>query len=100
MPRRENEGVHNCLRPRRRIGLPRAGGDLSADADGARPMRYNAPAEGHAITMLSYLANPARFMRISGVALPWLGGARLLLLALCLGLSRALAPAEHYAAAP
>ena len=32
--------------------------------------------------MLSHLANPARFMRISGVALPWLGGISLVVLAL------------------
>src|SRR6266480_2094891 len=36
-------------------------------------MRYNPPPQGITlIPMLSHLANPARFMRISGVALPWL----------------------------
>ena len=39
--------------------------------------------------MLSYLANPTRFMRISGAVLPWLGGATLV--ALVAGLPCALA---------
>ncbi len=58
-------------------------------------MRYNAPAEGHAIAMLSYLANPARFMRISGVALPWLGASSLAVLALGLVWSLLLAPPDY-----
>ena len=58
-------------------------------------MRYNAPAEGHAIAMLSYLANPARFMRISGVALPWLGASSLVVLALGLVWSLLLAPPDY-----
>jgi heme exporter protein C len=45
--------------------------------------------------MLSYLANPARFMRISGVALPWLGGASLIVLALGLVWSLLLAPPDY-----
>ena len=58
-------------------------------------MRYNAPAEGHAIAMLSYLANPARFMRISGFALPWLGASSLVVLALGLVWSLLLAPPDY-----
>src|SRR5947209_7908510 len=45
--------------------------------------------------MLSTLANPARFMRISGVALPWLGGASLFVLALGLVWSLVLAPPDY-----
>src|SRR6202171_4127339 len=45
--------------------------------------------------MLSYLANPARFMRISGVTLPWLGGASLVVLAVGLGWSLLLAPPDY-----
>src|ERR1700738_3480787 len=45
--------------------------------------------------MLSYLANPARFMRISGVTLPWLGGASLVVLALGLVWSLLLAPPDY-----
>jgi len=45
--------------------------------------------------MLSSLANPARFMRLSGGALPWLGGA--ILVALVVGLARSLllAPPDY-----
>jgi heme exporter protein C len=45
--------------------------------------------------MLSHLANPARFMRISGVALPWLGGISLVVLALGLVWSLILAPPDY-----
>jgi len=45
--------------------------------------------------MLNYLANPARFMRISGAALPWLGGASLFVLALGLVWSLLLAPPDY-----
>ena len=45
--------------------------------------------------MLSHLANPARFMRISGVALPWLGGVSLVVLVLGLFWSLILAPADY-----
>ena len=45
--------------------------------------------------MLNYLANPARFMRISGAALPWLGGASLFVLALGLVWSLVLAPPDY-----
>src|ERR1700738_503929 len=45
--------------------------------------------------MLSYLANPARFMRINGVALPWLGGGSLVVLALGLAWSLLLAPPDY-----
>src|SRR5213596_495156 len=45
--------------------------------------------------MLNYLANPARFMRISGVALPWLGGISLVVLALGLVWSLILAPPDY-----
>src|SRR5436190_12425577 len=45
--------------------------------------------------MLNYLANPARFMRISGTALPWLGGASLFVLALGLVWSLVLAPPDY-----
>src|SRR5438477_9621765 len=45
--------------------------------------------------MLNYLANPARFMRISGAALPWLGGASLFVLALGLAWSLVLAPPDY-----
>src|SRR5437660_10154759 len=45
--------------------------------------------------MLSHLANPARFMRISGLALPWLGGVSLVVLVLGLFWSLILAPADY-----
>src|SRR5437879_1886523 len=45
--------------------------------------------------MLNYLANPARFMRISGAVLPWLGGASLFVLALGLAWSLLLAPPDY-----
>src|SRR5213082_3784559 len=45
--------------------------------------------------MLSRLANPARFMRASGVALPWLGAAAAGLLAIGLGWSLLLAPPDY-----
>src|SRR5436309_13572550 len=45
--------------------------------------------------MLSTLANPARFMRISGVALPWLGGVSLVVLVLGLVWSLILAPPDY-----
>ena len=45
--------------------------------------------------MLSRLANPARFMRISGIALPWLGGVSLFVLALGLVWSLILAPPDY-----
>src|ERR1700730_752811 len=59
-------------------------------------MRYNTPPEGNTrAEMLSSLANPARFMRISGVALPWLGGWSLVVLALGLVWSLLLAPPDY-----
>src|SRR5438309_1630542 len=45
--------------------------------------------------MLSYLANPARFMRLSGAALPWLGGATLIALVVGLAWSLLLAPPDY-----
>src|SRR5216117_3895086 len=45
--------------------------------------------------MLNYLANPARFMRISGAALPWLGGATLVALIVGLAWSLLLAPPDY-----
>ena len=45
--------------------------------------------------MLSRLANPARFMRISGVALPWVGASSLVVLALGLVWSLVLAPPDY-----
>ena len=45
--------------------------------------------------MLTHLANPARFMRLSGVLLPWLGGAAAGLLALGLVWSLVLAPPDY-----
>ena len=45
--------------------------------------------------MLTRLANPARFMRMSGVALPWLGGATACVLALGLTWSLLLAPPDY-----
>ena len=45
--------------------------------------------------MLSTLANPARFMRLSGKALPWLGGVSLVVLVLGLVWSLILAPADY-----
>src|SRR5437763_16541174 len=45
--------------------------------------------------MLSTLANPARFMRLSGKALPWLGGVSLVVFALGLVWSLALAPPDY-----
>src|SRR3954465_4967697 len=59
-------------------------------------MRYNPPPQGNTlIPMLSHLANPARFMRISGVALPWLGGVSLVVLVLGLFWSLILAPPDY-----
>src|SRR5216110_1942643 len=45
--------------------------------------------------MLTRLANPARFMRLSGVLLPWLGWAAAVLLAIGLGWSLVLAPSDY-----
>jgi len=45
--------------------------------------------------MLSTLANPARFMRISGRALPWLGGGTLVALIVGLAWSLLLAPPDY-----
>jgi len=45
--------------------------------------------------MLSTLANPARFMRFSGAALPWLGGASLVFLAVGLAWALVLAPPDY-----
>ena len=45
--------------------------------------------------MLTRFANPARFMRVSGVVLPWLGGASAGVLALGLGWSLVLAPPDY-----
>ncbi len=45
--------------------------------------------------MLSRLANPARFMRVSGVVLPWLGGASAGVLALGLVWSLLIAPPDY-----
>jgi heme exporter protein C len=45
--------------------------------------------------MLNALANPARFMRISGAAVPWLGAAAALSLAAGLYLSLFVAPADY-----
>ena len=45
--------------------------------------------------MLSTLANPARFMRISGILLPWLGGVSLVVLVLGLVWSLILAPPDY-----
>jgi heme exporter protein C len=45
--------------------------------------------------MLGTLANPARFMRLSGAALPWLGGASLVVLAVGLVWSLILAPPDY-----
>src|SRR5438067_5610818 len=45
--------------------------------------------------MISRLANPARFMRVSGPALPWVGGASAAVLALGLVWSLVLAPPDY-----
>ena len=45
--------------------------------------------------MLSRLANPARFMRISGTALPWVGASSVVVLALGLVWSLVLAPPDY-----
>src|SRR5712664_3300617 len=45
--------------------------------------------------MLTYLANPARFMRLSGAALPWLGGTTLAALIVGLAWSLLLAPPDY-----
>src|SRR5229473_6443579 len=45
--------------------------------------------------MLTRFANPARFMRVSGAVLPWLGGAAAGLLALGLVWSLLLAPPDY-----
>src|SRR6266700_1170118 len=45
--------------------------------------------------MLTRFANPARFMRVSGVVLPWLGGASACVLALGLVWSLVLAPPDY-----
>src|SRR5438067_2455405 len=45
--------------------------------------------------MLTYLADPARFMRLSGAALPWLGGMSLAVLIVGLAWSLLLAPPDY-----
>jgi len=45
--------------------------------------------------MLTRLANPARFMRASAAALPWLGGAGVVVLALGLVWSLVFAPPDY-----
>src|SRR5215207_5216585 len=45
--------------------------------------------------MLTRFANPARFMRVSGAALPWVGGAVAAVLALGLAWSLAIAPPDY-----
>jgi len=45
--------------------------------------------------MFNSLANPARFMRLSGAAVPWLGGAAALLLAIGLCLALFVAPPDY-----
>jgi heme exporter protein C len=45
--------------------------------------------------MLTRLANPARFMRVSGVVLPWLGGASAVVLGLGLVWSLVFAPPDY-----
>jgi heme exporter protein C len=45
--------------------------------------------------MLNALANPARFMRVSGSAVPWLGAAAAVVLAIGLYLSLFVAPADY-----
>src|SRR5882672_11714200 len=45
--------------------------------------------------MLTYLANPARFMRLSGAALPWFGGTTLAALIVGLAWSLLLAPPDY-----
>ena len=45
--------------------------------------------------MLTRFANPARFMRVSGVILPWLGAASLGVLATGLVWSLAIAPPDY-----
>jgi len=45
--------------------------------------------------MLSRLANPARFMRVSGVLLPWVGGATSVVVAIGLVWSLAVAPPDY-----
>src|SRR4029077_11604644 len=64
-----------------------------AGADGGPGLRYSPelPTEKGA-PMLTRLANPARFMRVSGVVLPWLGGACAGVLGLGLCWSLVIAP--------
>src|SRR5258707_7326284 len=45
--------------------------------------------------MMTRLANPARFMRVSGAMLPWLGGVTAIVLALGLAWSLLLAPPDY-----
>ncbi|HVB15530.1 MAG TPA: heme ABC transporter permease, partial [Stellaceae bacterium] len=45
--------------------------------------------------MLTRLANPARFMRVSGTALPWLGGASAAVLAIGLVWALVFAPPDY-----
>jgi heme exporter protein C len=45
--------------------------------------------------MMTRLANPARFMRVSGVALPWIGGATAIVLAIGLAWALLLAPPDY-----
>jgi len=51
--------------------------------------------KSHRASMLSRFANPARFMRTSGVVLPWLGAAAACALALGLTWSLVLAPPDY-----
>ena len=45
--------------------------------------------------MLTRFANPARFMRVSGAALPWFGAAAAAVLAVGLGWSLVIAPPDY-----
>src|SRR5690242_20254681 len=49
----------------------------------------------HISPMMTRLANPARFMRVSGAALPWLGGATAIALAIGLVWALLLSPPDY-----
>jgi heme exporter protein C len=58
-------------------------------------LRYNNHCERLFLPMLSRFANPARFMRISGAALPWCAWASLAIIAIGLYLALVAAPPDY-----
>jgi heme exporter protein C len=81
---------------RRRIPDPARGCDRDA-ADGRPSLRYKKRfgEGGFRRAMLSRFANPARFMRLSAVLLPWCAGLSAAIIALGLYLALFVAPADY-----